>query len=435
VKSRPTHGWPLAASLVAHAAILAGVGVAAFHFADGRGSASSAARPPASAAPTLELPAFSEGAMLVDRVLVPEGEEPVARGGATVARMDQGVAGHGGSVAGARAVNLAAVDDAMRLTPDLLSRVDRDQQQRMRTAAVRATREDRRSSREPMELTFLASGTGERQERRAPAPSDPSRGSLRAPRAAVAGGDPGAREPAAGSPEAAGGPAGALRPGEHLASPGVGVRDGVPGERHAEAARVALARPSVTEGTPSVTAGSRGRPGDTVDSDQEVAAMVQAHVHASFAGGLVGEGRGGTPDPAADPGAGARAGRGSLSRPMGTGEGDVFDWYTSDPLLLPYFRKIHAKVNPLWRDAFPRSAMLELKQGTVILEFTIAIDGSAKVTWPPARPSGVDEFDRNCAEAIRRASPFEPLPASLREGGRTSLRIRAPFVAKNPIVK
>jgi TonB family protein len=79
--------------------------------------------------------------------------------------------------------------------------------------------------------------------------------------------------------------------------------------------------------------------------------------------------------------------------------------------------------------------MLELKQGTVILEFTIAADGSARVGWPPVRPSGIDEFDRNCAEAIRRASPFGPIPAALRDAGRTTLRIRAPFVAKNPIVR
>ena len=120
---------------------------------------------------------------------------------------------------------------------------------------------------------------------------------------------------------------------------------------------------------------------------------------------------------------------------LGAGDVDVFDWYTNDPMLLPYFRKIHAKVDPLWRDAFPRSALLELKQGTVILEFTIAADGSVKVSWPPARPSGIDEFDRNCADAIRRAGPFDPIPAALREMGRTSLRIRAPFVAKNPVVK
>jgi TonB family protein len=113
-------------------------------------------------------------------------------------------------------------------------------------------------------------------------------------------------------------------------------------------------------------------------------------------------------------------------------DGDVYDYWTSDPRLLPYFRHIHARIDPLWAHAFPKSAMLELKQGTVILEFTVFADGHAIVSWPPLRPSGIDEFDRNCAEAIRRASPFGPIP---RELGVKTLRIRAPFVASNPIVK
>jgi TonB family protein len=99
---------------------------------------------------------------------------------------------------------------------------------------------------------------------------------------------------------------------------------------------------------------------------------------------------------------------------------------------MPYLRKIHAKVDPLWANAFPKSAMLELKQGTVIVEFTVASDGAVKVAWPPLRPSGIDEFDHNCADAIRRAGPFDPLPAAL---GRSTLKIRAPFIAKNPIIK
>jgi TonB family protein len=96
---------------------------------------------------------------------------------------------------------------------------------------------------------------------------------------------------------------------------------------------------------------------------------------------------------------------------------------------------LHGKIDPLWANAFPRSALLELKQGTVILEFTVAADGGVRVSWPPLRPSGIDEFDRNCAEAIRRAGPFAPLPATLLDGGRTRLRIRAPFTATNPIVR
>ena len=108
------------------------------------------------------------------------------------------------------------------------------------------------------------------------------------------------------------------------------------------------------------------------------------------------------------------------------------DFNTRDPRLMPYFRKIHAKIDPLWANAFPKSALYDLKQGTVILEFVVRADGTASVVWPPARPSGIDEFDRNCAEAIRRASPFGPIPKEL---GVSQLRIRAPFDARNPIVR
>ena len=98
---------------------------------------------------------------------------------------------------------------------------------------------------------------------------------------------------------------------------------------------------------------------------------------------------------------------------------------------MPYFRRLHAKLDPLWANAFPRSAMLELKQGTVIIDFTIDENGTAHVTWPPTRTSGIEEFDRNCADAIRKASPFDPIPASL---GKHVLHIRAPFTSRSTIV-
>ena len=429
-------GWPLAASLVAHVGLVTIAGAIAYHFAHTRELREAESRTAApGAVVAIELPVFAEGTLLADREVVPEGAKPEAHGGATIARVDTGTLGRGGKATGARAINLAALDEDLSLSPDLTSRLDRDQHQRLKTAALRTTHEDRRATTHPMEVTFLATGTGEHQERRLDAATDPSRGSLVAPLPpSVLGGHAGTRElealegPTAATP-------GASRLGQLVASPGIGVRGGEAGTRHSQGARIAQGRPAVAEGPPTVTAAFRGRPNDTVDSDQEVASLVQAQVHASYAGGLAGEGRGGSNGPAPDPGAGGAQGRGSTSRTLGSGDGDVFDWFTNDPMLMPYFRKIHAKVDPLWRDAFPKSAMLELKQGTVILEFTIAADGSARVSWPPARPSGIDEFDKNCADAIRRASPFEPIPAALREMGRTSLRIRAPFVAKNPIVK
>lgn len=426
--------WPLAGSLALHAALAGALGWVAYRsMAEGPPPAQAHHAAPSPGLFAIDLPAMGDGSLVADREAAPEGEAPARFGGAAIARIDTGSPGAGGDATGARATNLAAIDDRMDRSMDLLSRLDRDQVQRLKTGAQRTTREDRRATTNPMELTFVSTGQGSRPERRPPAETDPSRGSLVSGAPSVVGGEPGAEEAPRHAP---GRVAGAARAGEARESPGRGVRDGRPGAEHRTPARVAYARPLVTEGAPTIPGVWRGRPTDTVDSEQEVSRAVQSLIHASFAGGLAGDGRGGAASLLPDPGAGGgAAGRGSLARPLGAGDGELVDWDTNDPMLVPYFREIHAKVNPLWANAFPRSAALALKQGTVILEITIAADGTANVGWPPLRPSGIDEFDRNCADAVRRASPFGPLPKALLQEGRQRLRVRAPFVAKNPVVK
>jgi TonB family protein len=285
-----------------------------------------------------------------------------------------------------------------------------------------------------MELTFLASGKGSLAERRPNAPTVPSRGSLHADAPGVLGGHVGADSN--DDATEVGSSAGAGRAGSLLGSPGEGVRNARAGDDHRASAAILHARPSVAEAKPTLPGVGNGRPNDTIDSDQEVSNAIRGIVQASVAGGHGGDGRGGQPAANTDPGAGGgSAQRGSVARAMGNGDGDLVDWNTSDPTLIPYLRHIHAKVDPLWANAFPKSAMMELKQGTVILDVTIASDGRATVHWPPVRPSGIDEFDRNCADAIRRASPFNAIPQAIKDRGYTQLRIRAPFVAKNPIIQ
>src|SRR5271165_1413710 len=80
----------------------------------------------------------------------------------------------------------------MRLSPDLLSRLDRDQLQRIRVARVRQSWEDRRSTTHPMELTLIVTGPGRVLERRPSAAWSPSRGVLQSPSPSVRGGDVGA---------------------------------------------------------------------------------------------------------------------------------------------------------------------------------------------------------------------------------------------------
>ncbi len=383
----------------------------------------------------VELPPVAEGgegAPRDERRVDPQGDPPRVGGGETTARLDRGAPGHGGDTsAAAPALNLADLDEHMRLSPDTLSRLDRDQLQRLRVARARQSWEDRRSTTHPTELTLLVTGPGTVLERRPDAPASPSRGVRQSPAASVRGGEPGvaaaqSQGEGAGRPDRPGG-----APGTASSEPGAGLFDARPGLDHRASAPVASARPDVTQGPVAIPSRDPARPRDDVDSEQEVATTVRSLVHASTAGGAPGEGQGGTGG-GGEAGAGGGEGAGSTARPLGVGAGDVFEFWSSDPRLAPYFRQLHARIDPLWAHAFPKSAIMDLRQGTVILVFTVQADGQVSVHWPPARPSGIDEFDRNCADAIRRAAPFPPIP---RELGVASLTIRAPFVASNPVVR
>jgi TonB family protein len=428
------HGLTIVVSVVFHAVIAGVVSWAALRSLATPSPAAPVepvAPPPALAGGSemVELPSVGEGILVENDPVDPTGAPPRVTGGEAVAHLDTGSPGHGGdSRASAQALNLADRDDKMRLSPDLLNRLDRDQLQRLRVAEVRQSWEDQRSTTHPAELTLVASGAGNVRERRAPSPWEPSRGTLESPAASVRGSELGTRldDPGESDRRRGGSQVGSLE-----GAPGAGLYDGHAGVDHRVSAPIGSARPDVARAAIAIPANDPARPKDDVDSDQEVATIVRSLVHASTAGGIAGEGQGGN-GAGGETGVGALAGTGSHARPLGLGEGDVFDYWTSDPRFLPYFRQIHAKIDPLWANAFPHSALLELKQGTVILEFTVGADGRVVVSWPPARPSGIDEFDRNCAEALRRASPLPPIPHEL---GLRSVRIRAPFAADNPIVR
>jgi TonB family protein len=377
----------------------------------------------------LELPSVAEGLSIEEHAAEPIGQPPPPPSGDAVAHPDTERSARGGQASVKEpALNLADENERMRLSPDLLSRLDRDQVQRLRAARSRASWEDRRSTTHPAELTLVAMGVGSVKERRALAAMAPSRGALESPLADVRGGAVGVD--AARDVSADGSRAGGDREGSASEAPGAGWREGRPGTDHRASAPVASARPSIARAPVAVLATERALPRDDLDAQQEVAATVRALVHASTAGGTVGDGVGGSEGPG-EPGAGGVSPDGLRARVLGLPDGAIYDYFSSDPRLVAYFRRIHAKIDPLWANAFPKSALLDLEQGTVILEFTVFADGHVDVDWPPRRPSGVDEFDRNCAAAIRRAAPFPPIPSALG----SSLRIRAPFVASNPVVK
>jgi TonB family protein len=383
----------------------------------------------------IDLPTVSDG---TGTLVAPPPQLPpeaLARGGGEgKPALDQGHRGKGGTdTAEAPAINLADRDDGTFLTPEVQSRLDRNQIQRIRASRRRATREDWRASREPMELTFLAEGPRirtDRRERRLASDRDPSSGarSFGAPRRAGGALGGAALPPGLGEqPRLVGGPV----EGSERAQVGQGVRDGAPGQDHRDAARVGLARPMVNEGTPSVPGNLPGKPTDNVDAEQQVAAAMQSILHASTAGGAPGAGTGGKDGPGAA-GQGGKDGPGATAQAQGTGQGTGVDIDPRDRRRSEYLRQILARLGPHTgeRQLMPQWARLDGAQGIVVVTVTIRADGglaAAQIT----RSSGIPELDENFRRAVLKVAPFPPLPAELGPIERWSI----PLDMRHPAVR
>jgi TonB family protein len=428
-------------SIVGHAAAL---GLGGLIVAASLGRKPAPALPPGNPPPArepvavdIELPTVVDGSKLLDSPPPPAPpSEALARGGGeAMPRLDSGRKGRGGTDSSSTpAMNLADRDDDVLLSPEVMSRLDRNQIQRIRASKRRASREDWRASREPMELTFLAEGRKDldptRPEHRRLGSADPSQGGRESGAVQHKGGALGAGENEPGAGERARQAGGPVEGGAH-ASAGRGIRDGARGEDHRDAALVAFARPMVNQGTPSVPADARDRPTDNVDSEQEVAARMQSILHASNAGGAPGKGAGGQAGPGAT-GAGGRDGPGSVSRALGTGAGPGLDVDPRDRRRSDYMRQVITKLGPHtdWRKLMSVAQAVDGVQGVVVVTFTILSDGSvasASVT----RSCGVSDIDENLRRAILKAAPFPPLPPELG----TSFRWAFPLDLRNPAVR
>jgi protein TonB len=93
-----------------------------------------------------------------------------------------------------------------------------------------------------------------------------------------------------------------------------------------------------------------------------------------------------------------------------------------------YVSRVKQKVDPLWE--FPRDLALRLEQGDLLVSFTIARDGRLKELHLIKR-SGFPAFDKNVLSAIKKAAPFDPLPATLG----SELRVTAPFAGGTPAIR
>ena len=340
-------------------------------------------------------------------------------------RPDSPTPGRGGTrEASEPALHLSNSVDGLTLNTDPSLFTEASQVSRLDTGKDRLSREDRRTTPNPMELTFVVSGSTGRLARLVPARSDPAagdRGAVPVP----TGARPQVAELAIplsdGNDPAP--PDSVLPGGERKRA--LGIRDGTEREEYRRSAAVAFARPAMRQGRASISTSAKGAPADVMDSETEVANVVQALISASTAGGPQGTGPGGSDGPG-QPGSDGFAGTGSRSRPLGEG-GDADSAATFG--IDSYAAKVAKKVYPLWEDAFPMWARAEGRGGTAVIGVKLASNGAVRELFV-VRPSGFPEFDRKVTQALAMAGPYGPLPRRVRDG----LTLHIAFDAQNPAV-
>lgn len=422
-------GLAFAGSVLLHASLLSG---GALLLARSLGGGSSAVALPAHlqrAAVEVELSLPEVAASGRDDQLATSLPAPLdtALGGRHAPRPDMEKAGRGGERTSAEAAqNLASSIDPLALERDPETQRDRSQVSRLRTAWQRESRDDRRATPTPMELTFLATGAGRVRARRAYSPTDPARGVSSGGEASTRGSRVGGQSspPTADGAEPDSALGGATAGGERERL-GQGAPEGrAAPEFHAQA-RVLSARPLVPAARAAVPSEKVGRPNDTLDSSQEVAARVSSLLQASSAGGEVGPGVGGEPFGGA-PGARGAQGIGSRSSPSGAGYGRDF---ADDPGFSGYSRALRSQLARVLANAFPEWAIIAGRGGHVIFEMTLRTDGRP-LSVRVVRPSGVREYDQNVLAAVRAVPSFGTLP----EAFGASAQFRVSWDAINPAV-
>lgn len=344
-----------------------------------------------------------------------------ARSAQNIADSNRGERGDGRSETQGRL--LATRDDGVNLDPRLLNNLDASQEQRMRTSRTRASPQDDRRTPNPDIDPWLATGHGILLFRAPDSPALPLVGAMAHVGASVLAGS--ARQ----APTEGVVPRPETLPGG-AANVAGGIADSLAGRTHRSAGPVRTGRPPVELGHPSAPSNIAAmRPSDDVDSALLAATLSRNYVAASVQDGprretgLGGVGGGGAP------GVGGGEARGGRAHALGDGDG-VLSLSSDDDRYVQYLHEVQRRLYPLWANAFPREEMLQLHQGTVVLGFTIARDGSVRAVNVQRR-SGIAAFDENVRVAVAGAH-LPPIPAAF---NRAELQVRVPFEFVNPAVR
>lgn len=97
----------------------------------------------------------------------------------------------------------------------------------------------------------------------------------------------------------------------------------------------------------------------------------------------------------------------------------------------PYFRRMYRRVDR--RIRFPRDLALSLRQGEVVVGFTLSAEGAIS-DLRVAQSSGFASFDQTVLDALLRAAPYGRVPRSILDG-RSAIRVRAPYAFRNRLIR
>jgi TonB family protein len=360
---------------------------------------------------------------------------PVLTQSSAASALDHGAPGRAESSGGTISILLADRDDDITVAEQMPNHASVSQFQRIRTAPDRSSFIDDRLTPNPADATTLTSGRGKAHRE------------VRARSVSAAAGVPAEALAAGSTPEPETPPVAMLPGGEGAAPPPppapapAGAEEAVPTRQGiangnsqgqpSDGAAVAFDRPNLHRGRPAVPSQEReGHLRDNRWSELLVSTLRTGWTTASDPGGGAGRGEG-----ASEGGRGAgrrgEADGGRSAAGAGIGPDTWISINSPDPRFLAFFRDIHRKVDPLWRNAFPHEAALALEQGTCIVAFTVHRNGTVSGVHVRRR-SGFPEFDQRVRDAIVRAAPFSPIPSSL---GVDRLLVTAPFEFSNPMFR
>ena len=95
-----------------------------------------------------------------------------------------------------------------------------------------------------------------------------------------------------------------------------------------------------------------------------------------------------------------------------------------------YRQEIGDRVNKAL--VWPRTLAVRLEQGQTVLHFVVQPDGKLGDSIQVIKSSGFAEFDQAALEAVRKATPFRPMPDLSRAG---PLGVTLPVTFSNPVIR